>query len=78
MAVFTRRSAATPETKAKELDNHIIKQVKRVGLGHMGTTVSGTIHNDAGGPVGSYRGHVNGYGRLVSVETFEGQGIDHE
>lgn len=75
MAIFTQRTTATPTTVAKELDAHILDQVKAEGLGHMGTTVEGTIHSDTGERIGSYRGHVNSYGRLTSVSTFNGQGI---
>ena len=75
MAIFTQRTTATPATVDKELDAHVVEQVKREGLGHMGTTVEGMIHSDTGEVIGGYRGHVNSYGRLTSVHTFIGQGI---
>lgn len=74
-SIFTQRTTATPATVGRELDAHILAQAKAEGLGHMGTTVEGAIHNDLGEKVGTYRGHVNSYGRLVSVSTFPGQGI---
>lgn len=73
-SLFTQRTIATPATVARELDAHIIEQVQRQGLGHMGTTVEGAIYTDLGEWVGSYSGHVNSYGRLTSVSTFQGQG----
>lgn len=73
--LFTQRTAATPATVSAELDAHIIEQVKQQGLGHMGTTVEGMIHSDLGERIGTYRGHVSSSGRLVSVHTFIGQGI---
>lgn len=74
-SVFTQRTTATPATVGRELDAHILTQAKNVGLGHIGTTVEGTIYSDLGERIGTYRGHVSSDGRLVSVSTFPGQGI---
>jgi len=75
MAIFTQRTAASKNIIERELDAHIMEQVRQIGLGHMGTTVEGMIHSDTGERIGGYRGHVSSSGRLVSVHTFIGQGI---
>lgn len=75
MAIFTQRTAASKKTIERELDAHIVEQVRQVGIGHMGTTVEGMIHSDTGERIGGYRGHVSSSGRLVSVHTFPGQGL---